>query len=310
MENNQPLLSLCIPIYNRLEYLKRMLERFLEDKLLFENTIDLLISDNCSTDDLESCVNDFKSKGLKITYNRNQKNLGPDGNFLYCFNHVKGKYCWLLGSDDIPVRGFLKSLVAVLQDKDYGLLHLKCYSGESSQLKEYSDNQKIVEDIGHWITFMSSNIFNSKYLSFVEGKKYVSSYLIQVPYYLTSCLHSSANGIYISNCFEKDDDSANNGNYNIFQVFIENLYGIYKVFEQQKLLSKKTFNRIKKKEYEEFLFSYIMQCLILKKNLHFETNNAWKILFKNYGSKLYFYVYPIKKIGKKSCFLLKLARFF
>ena len=49
MENKQPLLSLCIPIYNRLEYLKRMLERFLEDKILFEETIDLLISDNCST---------------------------------------------------------------------------------------------------------------------------------------------------------------------------------------------------------------------------------------------------------------------
>lgn len=142
MENKQPLLSLCIPIYNRLEYLKRMLERFLEDKILFEETIDLLISDNCSTDDLESCVNEFKSKGLKITYNRNQKNLGPDGNFLYCFNHAKGKYCWLLGSDDIPVKGFLNSLVTVLQGKEYGLVHLNHHSDGLSQLFEYSDNQK------------------------------------------------------------------------------------------------------------------------------------------------------------------------
>lgn len=299
MENKEPLLSLCIPIYNRLEYLKRMLERFLEDKILFEETIDLLISDNCSTDDLESCVNEFKNKGLKITYNRNQKNLGPDGNFLYCFNHVKGKYCWLLGSDDIPVKGFLNSLVTVLRGKEYGLVHLDCYTGKNIQVHEYLDNQKMVEDISYWITFMSANIFNSKFISKVNGNKYLGTYFIQVPYYLYSCLYSSVNAIYTYKSFEKDDDSANNGNYNLFKVFVDNLYGIYDLFVKQKLISKKTLNKIKKKEYEEYLFKYIVDCLILKKNKCFYTDNAWRILFRHYGNKLYFYLYPIKKIASK-----------
>ena len=300
MENKQPLLSLCIPIYNRLEYLKRMLERFLEDKILFEETIDLLISDNCSTDDLESCVNEFKSKGLKITYNRNQKNLGPDGNFLYCFNHAKGKYCWLLGSDDIPVKGFLNSLVTVLQGKVYGLVHLNHHSDGLSQLFEYSDNQKMVENIAHWITFMSSNIINTKNIAFINSNQYMDTYLIQVPYYLYSCLNSPVNAIYKYSCFEKDDDSANNGSYNLFQVFVQNLFDVYERFYLQKMLSRKVIENIKRNEYEHFLFPFIKDLLVLKKKSNFDKKHAWHILFRCYGLKWYFYSYPIMYVVKKA----------
>lgn len=300
MENKQPLLSLCIPIYNRLEYLKRMLERFLEDKILFEETIDLLISDNCSTDDLESCVNEFKSKGLKITYNRNQKNLGPDRNFLYCFNHAKGKYCWLLGSDDIPVKGFLNSLVTVLQGKEYGLVHLNHHSDGLSQLFEYSDNQKMVENIAHWITFMSSNIINTKNIAFINSNQYMDTYLIQVPYYLYSCLNSPVNAIYKYSCFEKDDDSANNGSYNLFQVFVQNLFDVYERFYQQKMLSRKVIENIKRNEYEHFLFPFIKDLLVLKKKSNFDKKHAWHILFRCYGLKWYFYSYPIMYVVKKA----------
>lgn len=300
MENKQPLLSLCIPIYNRLEYLKRMLERFLEDKILFEETIDLLISDNCSTDDLESCVNEFKSKGLKITYNRNQKNLGPDRNFLYCFNHAKGKYCWLLGSDDIPVKGFLNSLVTVLQGKEYGLVHLNHHSDGLSLLFEYSDNQKMVENIAHWITFMSSNIINTKNIAFINSNQYMDTYLIQVPYYLYSCLNSPVNAIYKYSCFEKNDDSANNGSYNLFQVFVQNLFDVYERFYQQKMLSRKVIENIKRNEYEHFLFPFIKDLLVLKKKSNFDKKHAWHILFRCYGLKWYFYSYPIMYVVKKA----------
>lgn len=277
-----------------------MLERFLEDKILFEETIDLLISDNCSTDDLESCVNEFKSKGLKITYNRNQKNLGPDGNFLYCFNHAKGKYCWLLGSDDIPVKGFLNSLVTVLQGKEYGLVHLNHHSDGLSQLFEYSDNQKMVENIAHWITFMSSNIINTKNIAFINSNQYMDTYLIQVPYYLYSCLNSPVNAIYKYSCFEKDDDSANNGSYNLFQVFVQNLFDVYERFYQQKMLSRKVIENIKRNEYAHFLFPFIKDLLVLKKKSNFDKKHAWHILFRCYGLKWYFYSYPIMYVVKKA----------
>ena len=119
----QPLLSLCIPIYNRLVFLERQLARMLEDKDLFENQIQLIISDNCSTDNLQACCEKYQQQGLKLLYHRNESNIGPDGNFDWCFHHADGRYVWLLGSDDIPVKGLLEKVIGLLY-ADYGLIHL------------------------------------------------------------------------------------------------------------------------------------------------------------------------------------------
>ena len=37
--SDTPILSICIPIYNRLSYLEKMLSRFFEDKDLFDEEI-------------------------------------------------------------------------------------------------------------------------------------------------------------------------------------------------------------------------------------------------------------------------------
>ena len=295
MENNQPLLSICIPIYNRVEYLEKMLRRLSVDRALFDGKIDLLISDNCSTDDIKSCVDRFKMSGIKLSYNRNKKNLGPDGNFLYCFNHVSGKYCWLLGSDDIPVSGFLRSLIGILENNDYGLFHLDCYSGKKNQVEDYSDNQQFLKDVNFWRTYMSSNIIKASYIYQVNGYNYLGTYLIQVPYYLTSCLNEKKNGIYFGDCFEQDNDSINNGSFNFFKVFVENLFNIYGEFQKAGLLTEKTIDSIKKYQFEHFVFSRIVLCLILKKNKNYLTAVAWSIIWKHNGKKIYFYLFPLKK---------------
>ena len=75
----QPLLSLCIPIYYRQAYQERQLARMSEDKDLFEEKIRLFISDNCLTDDLQTCCEKYQQKGLKLICHRNETNLGPDG---------------------------------------------------------------------------------------------------------------------------------------------------------------------------------------------------------------------------------------
>ena len=204
-----------------------------------------------------------------------------------------------MGSDDIPVKGFLNSLVTVLQGKEYGLVHLNHHSDGLSQLFEYSDNQKMVENIAHWITFMSSNIINTKNIAFINSNQYMDTYLIQVPYYLYSCLNSPVNAIYKYSCFEKDDDSANNGSYNLFQVFVQNLFDVYERFYLQKMLSRKVIENIKRNEYEHFLFPFIKDLLVLKKKSNFDKKHAWHILFRCYGLKWYFYSYPIMYVVKK-----------
>lgn len=293
----QPLLSLCIPIYNRLSYLERQLTRMLEDKDLFEKQIQLIISDNCSTDDLRSCCEKYQKRGLKMHYHRNETNIGPDGNFDWCFHHADGKYVWLLGSDDIPVKGLLQKIIGLLNE-DYGLLHLSMRK-LSQELYLYRSSEEMAVAVNYWITFMSANIIRTDSLKTVDLSEYKRSFMIQVPAYLNACCSYQNNAvIYLPQYFEKENDGANNGGYNLFEVFITNLYGIFESFVQKGLLSKDALEKIKRVEYKEFLVTWIVSILILKTNKNFKRGADWKILNKHYGRKPYAYYYLFAYLAK------------
>lgn len=301
---SRPLLSICIPIYNRLSFLQIMLERFLEDNSLFEKEIELIISDNCSKDDLQTCVKAFKERGLNVFYHRQDNNLGPDGNFEYCFNNAHGKYMWLLGSDDIPVSGFLRYLLKELdKDLDFGLVYLR--EGKFNKWyrnvlfdKAYSevveDNQIMLPTINVWITFMSASIIKTDVIKSIDLKKYMGTNLIQVPVYIKACLTSKYNlFINYGNCFESLNDNASSGGYNFYNVFVVNLFNILKEFVDEELLSKSAYNLFVRNEYKYYLIENSIYSLIMKKDKIHNLDNAWYILWNNYGKRAYTYYYFI-----------------
>lgn len=298
--NNKAVLSLCIPIYNRRIYLEKMLARFLEDRGLFEEKIELIISDNHSEEELKPVVEDFEAKGLKLRYYRQESNLGSDGNFLFCFGKATGKYCWLLGSDDIPVRGFLKYLVQQLDnDQEFGLVYLrlchpnKWYSTEKTEIVSSEiihDNQEMLCDINAWITFMSSSIFRTKFIGSIDLNKYSGTFLIQVPMYVKSCLSSDKNLLINYNyCFEPDNDNASSGGYNFYGVFVDNLFSILLDFVNCGLLSKSSYEQFKKNEYNNFLLSNTIGIFVKRNDKIHKIDGAFQILWKHYGHHLYTY---------------------
>ena len=228
-------------------------------------------------------------------YNRNETNLGPDGNFDWCFHHVDGEYVWLLGSDDVPVSGMLRELINVLNDSDYGLVHLSI-SHQSQNLRVYHRDETLLADINVWITFISSNIIKTSSVKDYDLSSYVGSYMIQVPAYLNACLTADDNAlVYLGQLFEKDSDASNNGGYNLFEVFVENLFGMYRQFIDKGILSQKAFELIKEREYKTWLVDYIVNLIILRTSLrgNFKMENSWKILISEYGGYIYSYYYIV-----------------
>ena len=74
---SQPILSICIPTYNRAEYLARTLDSIIAQPR-FQSTgdVEVIISDNCSTDDTQNVVNKYiEQYGNKIRYFRNNENI-------------------------------------------------------------------------------------------------------------------------------------------------------------------------------------------------------------------------------------------
>ena len=79
-------LTIAIPTYNRLEKLKICLKRLMEQKKIEQ--IEIIVSDNASTDGTGEYMTELVKKTENIRYYRNTENVGPDKNFLNCFNRA------------------------------------------------------------------------------------------------------------------------------------------------------------------------------------------------------------------------------
>ena len=59
MKDTQPLLSICIPTYNRAELLRQCLESIISESNVFTDKVEVIVSNNCSTDKTEEIINRY-----------------------------------------------------------------------------------------------------------------------------------------------------------------------------------------------------------------------------------------------------------
>lgn len=118
-------LSICIPTYNRAAFLGEALDSVISQAT---DDVEIVVSDNASTDNTEALVRDYQSRFPRILYQKNPENLGADRNFLKVMELASGEYCWLLGSDDALAEGAIAAVMPLLGDADLYLADITVMS--------------------------------------------------------------------------------------------------------------------------------------------------------------------------------------
>lgn len=117
MDKNRPLLSICIPTYNRCLSLKYCLERLLNSCKELEDFVEIIISDNASDDGTEKIVTDLVVQNKNLKYFRNDQNLGFNFNiFLLTDKYADGEFCWLVGDDDFVDTDAVRVILSILKE--------------------------------------------------------------------------------------------------------------------------------------------------------------------------------------------------
>jgi abequosyltransferase len=98
--STSPRLSIGIPTYNRAPFLRECLESVLDSAAEHLDQVEILVSDNASTDDTRALVTRFQERYPQIRYYRHAANIGGENNFYAAAQLVHGEYLWLLGDDD------------------------------------------------------------------------------------------------------------------------------------------------------------------------------------------------------------------
>jgi glycosyltransferase involved in cell wall biosynthesis len=106
-----PKVSVCIPSYNYANYLKDAIDSVLCQTY---NDFELLIVDNCSTDNTREVVEGYQLTDSRIIYYCNETNIGLVGNLNRCLELATGEYVKFLCADDLLLPACLERMVMVL----------------------------------------------------------------------------------------------------------------------------------------------------------------------------------------------------
>ena len=119
MNNNQPLVTIGIPTYNRAD--KFLISSLKSALCQTYKNIEIIVSDNCSTDNTESIVKDLTDP--RVRYTKHPHNIGANNNFNYCIEQARGQYFLLLPADDLIDEDFIETCMnAVDGDTEVGII--------------------------------------------------------------------------------------------------------------------------------------------------------------------------------------------
>jgi glycosyltransferase involved in cell wall biosynthesis len=105
-------ITVVIPTFNRAGMLRRALASVLEEQRV---PIKVTVLDNASTDDTAAVVAELLAHDPRITYIRNEVNLGSIGNYTKGLATVTTRYFIPLADDDFLLPGFVHEAYGIMQ---------------------------------------------------------------------------------------------------------------------------------------------------------------------------------------------------
>ena len=110
MNQSQPLISIVLPVYNVERYITEAMDSVLKQTV---QDFEILVIDDCSTDNTIKIVEAYKDNRIKIT--KKEKNRGLIDSLNIGFGLAKGKYIARMDGDDINELGRLEKQLHILE---------------------------------------------------------------------------------------------------------------------------------------------------------------------------------------------------
>jgi glycosyltransferase involved in cell wall biosynthesis len=107
MNHERRTFSVCIPAYNRAQYLPHLLDSIFSQNF---KDFEILICEDCSPErrQIADIVSSYKSRFPDmIRYYENETNLGYDENIRNLIEYATGTFCFFMGNDDLMCPGAL-----------------------------------------------------------------------------------------------------------------------------------------------------------------------------------------------------------
>ena len=110
LNQNSPLVSVCIPTFNNAKFIKKTLDSIINQT---HANIEIVVIDNASTDNTQEIVGSYSDN--RIRYHRNSKTIHCLSNWNICIELAKSEFVAIYHSDDIYEPMIVEKEIEVLQ---------------------------------------------------------------------------------------------------------------------------------------------------------------------------------------------------
>lgn len=171
-KSTEPKVSIGIPVFNGAKTLAKTIESAINQNY---TNLEIIISDNCSTDGTQAIAEAYKSRDSRIKYIRQEKNYGMTANFSKVFEYATGEFFMWAAHDDQHDPAFIsKCLPILLRDPEAGLCvprtqayfrgevtwvsSMKTFTRIRSRAKLYEETLKHFPAVGMYGLYRSSRV--------------------------------------------------------------------------------------------------------------------------------------------------------
>ena len=145
MNYSTPKISIGIPVYNGEKFIRKCIESILQQT---NRNFELIISDNASTDSSPEICKEFLNKDNRITFVRQNKNMGRLWNFHFLVTKAVGEYFVWVPVDTFLLPEFLERNIAVLESQDKVVGCISKIKIVDNSIDQFETQKRILKKIG------------------------------------------------------------------------------------------------------------------------------------------------------------------
>lgn len=291
-DNNRAILSICIPTYNRCGYLYFTLKSIVDQEIFITtNDIEIIVSDNCSSDFTEKITKIFMDKfPNKIKYNKNETNLG-DRNFEKVLTLATGEVLKLHNDNFSIIDGELEIIVNKIKEMREEKPTIFFANGNSPLGKDMMCNNmnEFISAASYLTTWIAAfSIWKEDFDSFKEFSKNVHTQLMQTDVLFR--FSASGKKIFVFNELVFEGQGVlKKGGYNVSKIFGKNYLSLLKTYLKSGELDKTTYENEKKRLLLKHIIPMKFSSSRRENGWNFKNDGYWRHLVKDYWKNSYFY---------------------
>ena len=299
-----PLLSLCLPTYNRAALLdgalRAVLSQITPDVV---QEVEVITLDNASSDETPAVIAraqaDFPHVPLRSI--RRAENIGPDANFTDAVHQACGEFVYLLSDDDILLPGAVARLLGLigehpgfdafalnirhfLTDPAVDLAPARIFEVEEDRV--FAGRDDALGFLKTHITFMSAMAFRRESVASRDYADKVGSIIIQAYFFLDAL--APGHGLYLTREAYLAQRTDNVGGYSFYKVFVTHFAQVLD-YARRAGYARRTIRRVEATHLRLlFSFSLIFKVRGTYGTLRPDFRDGITRMWRTYGTNPYF----------------------